>query len=90
MPDRPPSRLEGARRRTAETKRALAIVSAAAFGIAALWAHASHPGSPAVPSGGTGGVTLDDDADTGLGFDFGSASLSPSTGSAPDTGTHVS
>lgn len=89
MTDRTPSRLEGARQRTAAAKRALAIGSAVAFGVTTLWAYASHPGSSAARSGGTGSVVLDDDAGD-LGFDFGSGSVAPSTGAAPDTGTHVS
>jgi hypothetical protein len=88
--ERTPSRLEAARQRAAAVKRAFAIGSVAAFGVAALWAHGSHPGAAAVQSSGAGSVTLDDDANQGLGFDFGSASLAPSTGAAPDTGTHVS
>jgi hypothetical protein len=87
--DRTPSRLEGARQRTAAAKRALAIGSAVAFGVTTLWAYASHPGSAAAP-GGTGSVVLDDDAGEDLDFDFGSGSVAPSTGAAPDTGTHVS
>ena len=88
MSERPARRLDAARRRAAAVKRGLAIASAAAFGLAAIWAHDSHPGTPAVSSGGV--VTLDDDANDGIGFDFGSGSLAPSTQSTPDTGTHVS
>ena len=89
MSERPAPRLDAARRRAAAVKRALAIGSAAAFGVTAIWAHESHPGTAAVQSGG-GAVTVDDDANDGLGFDFGSGSLAPSALSTPDTGTHVS
>jgi len=89
MTQRAPSRLDGARRRAAAVKRALAIGSAAAFGLVALWAHGSHPGVAAVQNGGgSSGVVSDDDA--GEDFGFGTGSLSPSTGVSPDTGTHVS
>ena len=86
MSARPPSRLDAARRRLAEVKRALAIASMAGFGLAALWAHASHPGAAAV-RGDTTPVTFQDDQG---GFDFGTGSLAPSTAVAPDTATHVS
>ena len=90
MTQRPPSRLDEARRRTAAAKRALAIGSAAAFGLVALWAHGSHPGVAAVQNGGDGSAVLNDGDDAGDDFDFGSGSLSPSSGVSPDTGTHVS
>ena len=76
MSERAPSRLDAARDRAASVKRALAVTSAAAFCVAVVWAHSSHPGAAAVQDGGAG-------------FSFGSGSLSPSTG-RPDTGTHVS
>ena len=89
MSERPTPRLDAARRRAAAAKRALAIASAAAFGLATVWSYESHPGTSAVQSGSAGAVTLDD-ANDGLGFDFGSGSLAPSAQSTPDTGTHVS
>jgi hypothetical protein len=89
MSGRPPSRLETARHRLVVVKRALAIASAAAFGVTAVWAHAAHPGTTAVP-GGARAATLENDDDDDEGFGFGSGSLAPSTGTAPETGTHVS
>lgn len=88
MSERPASRLDGARRRAAAVKRALAVGSLAAFGVAALWAHGSHPGDSAVQSNDNGAVTLDDRSDQSFGF--GSGALAPSDGVAPDTSTHVS
>ena len=85
----PPSRLDAARRRLAEVKRALAVASVAGFGLAALWAHASHPGTAAVVRSGNAPVSAEDD-DQGGGFDFGTGSLAPSTAVVPDTATHVS
>ncbi len=91
MTQRPPSRLDGARQRAAAAKRGLAIGSAAAFGLVALWAHGSHPGVAAVQNGGDGSAVLtDDDDDDVEDFGFGSGSISPSIGGTPDTGTHVS
>jgi len=89
MTQRAPSRLDGARQRAAATKRALAIGSAAAFGLVGLWAHGSHPGVAAVQNAGDGSAVVDDDG-AGDDFGFGTGSLSPSTGVSPDTGTHVS
>lgn len=92
MDEQRPTRIEQARLRASTAKQVLAIGSAAAFVAALLLARSSNPGRPgATPtsasSSSSAGESLDESDD---GFDFGSGSISPSTGSLPQVQSGVS
>jgi ApbE family protein len=79
-----PSRIELARRRLSIARRAIGIAAAAGFVVFALAARSSHPGSHANASS-TSSVTpgeTESESDDSSGFDFGRASIAPSTGGA--------
>ena len=85
------SRIEHARRKSADAKRRLGTAAGASFLAAVLLAWASHAGAQPASgassdssSGDGGEVQPTDD------FDFGSGLLTPPGSSTPSTGTHVS
>jgi len=86
--DAGPGRIEAARRRAGGAKRALAAAAAAGFVLTALLARNAHPGhATTTPTTNDGSVSTSDPSGT---FDFGTGSLAPSNGTAPQGSTHVS
>ena len=85
------SRIEHARRKSADAKRRLAVAAGVSFLAAALLAWVSHAGAQPASgassgsSPGAGGEVQPTDD-----FDFGAGLLIPPGSSAPSTGTHVS
>jgi hypothetical protein len=79
------SRIERARLRAGSAKQALAIGSAAAFAVALLLARTSNPGRPGTssPNGSDTVTSAESDEASDDGFDFGSGSIGPATGSVP-------
>ena len=87
-----PSRIEEAKHRASRAKTALGAGAAVAFAAAAGLAWSSHSGAAAAPAAA---VSTSDDGSSYYsnndgGFDYGSGSVSPSTGSQPQVGTSVS
>jgi len=85
--DAGPGRIEAARRRAGGAKRMLAAAAAAGFVLTALLARNAHPGHATTTPNTSGGSVSSDQNGT---FDFGTGSLGPSDGAAPQGSTHVS
>jgi hypothetical protein len=85
-----PSRIEEARRRALGAKQAAVALAAAGFLAVLLLARGSHPGqaSTSSSSSGSSGTQAGQESSDG-GFDFGSGSVAPSTGT-PQTQSSVS
>lgn len=85
------SRIENARRKSADAKRRLGVVAGVSFVTALLLAWVSHTGSqPASGASTTDGSSDQTQAQPTDSFDFGAGLIAPSGGGAPTTGTHVS
>jgi hypothetical protein len=84
------SRIQEARLRATHAKRVLATLAAAAFAAAVVLARETHPGATAssgVPRAQAPAAAEEDD---GGGLDFGTGSVSPSFGTAPQVQTRAS
>jgi hypothetical protein len=87
------SRIEEARRRAAGAKQVAVVTAAAGFLGVVLLARAGHPGHSATAlrssriSGTTSSTRSESESDD---FSFGSSSVAPSGGSAPQVQTSVS
>ncbi len=74
-----PSRIELARHRLKIARRAIGVTAVAGFVAFAFAARASHPGSHAASSPSTG-TSEESSVTSSSTFDFGQASIAPSTG----------